>query len=344
MEPDSVVTLNFFRTRQVAFVAAKPVAMTAKDRLEIKMRSNAQTTGNQAVTVRKFQIDTSNNPRWTALLNLKERLATVSKLRAKQAELKKIKGTSIPVIKERPKTAHRESRLFLKGLWLDKGEVHTAKVPDILNPQKAKPKNRLEMAQWMTSEHNPLTARVMANRLFAQLFGSGIVATLGDMGTTGLAPSNPELLDYLAVKFQKDYQWSCKKMLKEMVLSATYRQDNKASKELAQKDPRNEWLARGPRTRLSAEMMRDNALRVSGLLTQKVGGPSVMPPQPYGVWQSVYSGAPLEDCNRVQTAIDVPSTPIGNEQARIQVCSPLMLRREIFAHLKELPQTPHSTL
>ena len=136
---------------------------------------------------------------------------------------------------------------------------------------------------------NPLTARVMVNRLWARLFGVGLVETEEDFGTQGLPPSHPKMLDHLAVKF-REQGWSIKKVLREIVLSATYRQSSAASAEQWKSDPRNRLLGRGPRFRLPAETVRDQALAASGLLTRKVGGPSVMPPQPSGVWKSTYNG------------------------------------------------------
>jgi hypothetical protein len=138
-------------------------------------------------------------------------------------------------------------------------------------------------------EDNPLTARVMVNRVWARLFGIGLVETEEDFGTQGLPPSHPELLDWLAVDF-REQGWSTKKLLRTIVLSSTYRQTSIATPQQIGKDPRNRLLGRGPRFRLSAETVRDQALAVSGLLTEKVGGPSVMPPQPGGVWKSTYSG------------------------------------------------------
>jgi hypothetical protein len=144
------------------------------------------------------------------------------------------------------------------------------------------------------SPENPLTARVLVNRVWAELFGIGLVETVEDFGSTGMPPSDPALLDDLALRFQNEHRWSLKALLREMILSATYRQDHRASPALLAKDPRNRWLARGPRTRLAAEMVRDQALEAAGLLSDKVGGPSVMPPQPDGVWQVVYNGAKWE--------------------------------------------------
>jgi hypothetical protein len=147
------------------------------------------------------------------------------------------------------------------------------------------------MAKWLVSGQNPLTARVMVNRLWGELFGIGIVESAEDFGTSGTPPSNLPLLDHLALRFQNDHKWSIKKTLREIVLSSTYRQASSASPELIAKDPKNQLLARGPRNRLAAEMVRDQALAVGGLLSPKLFGPSVFPPQPEGVWNSVYSGA-----------------------------------------------------
>jgi hypothetical protein len=150
--------------------------------------------------------------------------------------------------------------------------------------------DRLGFAEWLVSEANPLTARVTVNRFWEQLFGVGIVETTDDFGTVGLPPSHPELLDWLAVSFQKDHAWSVKGILKEMVMSATYRQESTPTAEKLEKDPNNRLLSRGPRFRLSAEQLRDQALAVSGLLSAKQGGPSVMPPQPDGIWKNPYNG------------------------------------------------------
>jgi hypothetical protein len=150
---------------------------------------------------------------------------------------------------------------------------------------------RLDLAKWLVSDDNPLTARVLANRLWAQLFGIGIVETLEDFGSTGALPSHPALLDHLALRLQRTHQWRIKPLLKEIVLSSTYRQTHHTSAELRDRDPQNRLLSRGPRTRLTAEMIRDQALAVSGLLTNQLGGPSVMPPQPDGVWKTVYNNA-----------------------------------------------------
>jgi hypothetical protein len=149
---------------------------------------------------------------------------------------------------------------------------------------------RLDYARWLFSSQNTLTARVLANRIWAELFGHGIVETLEDFGTSGTTPNNPELLDHLALQLSQTHRWNLKPFLRDLVLSATYRQSAKASPELAQRDPQNLLLARGPRVRLTAEMVRDQALALSGLLSSKMYGPPVFPPQPEGIWNSVYNG------------------------------------------------------
>jgi hypothetical protein len=147
------------------------------------------------------------------------------------------------------------------------------------------------MARWLVSKENPLTARVLANRLWGELFGTGIVRTMEDLGTSGEPPSHPELLDHLALRLRDHHRWSVKSMLREIVLSSTYRQSHKATPELVARDRDNRLLARGPRVRLTAEMVRDQALAAGGLLSGKMYGPPVYPPQPDGIWGSVYNGA-----------------------------------------------------
>lgn len=197
----------------------------------------------------------------------------------------------VPVMVENTPDQFRTTQIFERGNWLVKGDTVTPGVPEAFNPfPKNAPKNRLGFAQWLVSKDNPLTARVMVNRFWEQLFGIGIVETIEDFGSQGFAPSHPELLDWLAYRYMNTHHWSSKKLLKDMVMSATYRQDARATKALTDKDPANRLLARGPRFRLTAEQVRDQALAVCGLLSSKMGGPGVMPWQPDGVWQSVYSG------------------------------------------------------
>src|SRR5450432_1399540 len=199
-------------------------------------------------------------------------------------------GTT-PVMMDNPMDMHRTSNVFVKGNWLVKGDVVEPDVPGSLNPfPNQAPRNRLGMALWLTSKQNPLTARTMVNRIWEQLFGKGLVETLEDMGTQGAVPTHKELLDYLSWNFMNDDNWSVKKLIKEIVMSATYRQDARVTKESAEKDPYNNFYARGSRVRLSAEQVRDQALAISGLLSEKMYGPSVMPWEPAGIWLSPWNG------------------------------------------------------
>lgn len=201
--------------------------------------------------------------------------------------------TSTPIMLENPKWMWRKTNVFERGNRLTLGAEVEPAVPKSLNfamPANA-PKNRLGLAMWVTDKKNPLVARTMVNRLWEQLFGTGIVETLEDMGTQGMSPTHQQLLDYLSWKFMNDDKWSVKKLLKEMVMSATYRQDSRLNETLKEKDAANKFYARGPRTRLSAEQLRDQHLCVSGQLSNKMYGPGVMPWQPEGIWLSPYNGA-----------------------------------------------------
>lgn len=198
-----------------------------------------------------------------------------------------IPTVSTPVMLERPANHNRKAQVFIRGNWLTKGQEVQPDIPHTLGTTKGPVMhNRLDMARWLVSRENPLTARVMVNRFWEQLFGYGLVETLEDFGTMGNKPTHPELLDWLAVQFQDNHHWSVKKLLRDMVLSATYRQSALVTPELQKKDPRNLLLARGPRVRLSAEQIRDQALAVSDLLNPEINGPSVRPFNPTnGGWK-----------------------------------------------------------
>jgi hypothetical protein len=201
------------------------------------------------------------------------------------------KVTTLPIMIENPSFMQRKTHVFERGNWLLHGEEVKPKTPDALNTWNPEwPNNRLGLAYWLTDKENPLTSRTFVNRIWDQLFGRGLVSSIEDMGTQSEAPSHPELLDYLSWKLMHEMDWSMKSLIKSVVLSKTYRQKSSLSPELYQKDPQNKWYARGPRIRLSSEQIRDQALYVSGLLSQKMYGPPVMPYQPEGIWETVYSG------------------------------------------------------
>lgn len=197
--------------------------------------------------------------------------------------------TKTPIMKELAEGKRRETRLHLRGNFLDPGQTVEPAVLGLFGRRAAEvPLNRLGVARWIVQPENPLTSRVMVNRVWARLFGIGLVETEEDFGTQGMMSSHPKLLDWLAVDF-RERGWSIKKLIRTVVLSSTYQQSATFGGEKLAADSRNILLSRGPRFRLSAETVRDQALAVSGLLTRKVGGPSVMPPQPDGVWKSTYN-------------------------------------------------------
>ncbi|WP_395142749.1 PSD1 and planctomycete cytochrome C domain-containing protein, partial [Armatimonas sp.] len=184
----------------------------------------------------------------------------------------------------------RTVRILPRGNWMDEsGEVVTAATPNFLPPLRGAgggPGGRLDLANWLVSRENPLTARTVMNRLWKQLFGSGISRVLDDLGAQGEPPTNPALLDWLACEFQ-DSGWDIKHMVRLLVKSNTYKQVSTASKALQAADPDNREVARQSRYRLDAELVRDNALAISGLLSLKIGGPSVKPYQPDGYWDTL---------------------------------------------------------
>lgn len=195
---------------------------------------------------------------------------------------------TVMVMRESP--VPRQTFVLRRGAYDQPGEKVTPGVPAVLPPFKPEwPANRLGLAYWLVDRANPLTARVTVNRFWQMLFGAGIVKTVEDFGSQGEWPMHPELLDWLAAEFMEN-GWNVKALLRTMVTSATYRQDSRLRPELLEKDPENRLLARGPRFRLPAEMIRDQALFASGLLVDRLGGPSVKPYQPPGLWQELAGG------------------------------------------------------
>jgi mono/diheme cytochrome c family protein len=220
---------------------------------------------------------------------------TRDKKKGLETEVSKLGIATTLVMGENDSFERPCTNLHIRGSFLSVGDKVCAGVPFILNPlPDDQMPNRLGLANWLVSDDNPLTARVTVNRYWEQLFGRGIVETSEDFGTQGSPPTNPLLLDWLATEFMRD-GWSMKKMLRLIVTSATYRQSSHATPELAEKDPYNLLLARGPRFRVPAEMVRDMALEAGGLLSPKMGGPSVFPFQPAGVWDRPYNDDQWEE-------------------------------------------------
>ncbi|HET6883206.1 MAG TPA: DUF1553 domain-containing protein, partial [Pirellulales bacterium] len=207
-----------------------------------------------------------------------------------QKSLQALKKPITLVMRELP--GPRATNVFTRGDFRSPGEPVAAAVPQVLHRMSEGPLNRLTLARWLVERDNPITARVVVNRWWAELFGHGIVTTLEDFGVKGEPPTHPELLDWLAVEFMEN-GWSMKKLLRTIVTSATYRQSSRSTREQVARDAENLLYTRGPRFRLAAETIRDNALAIAGLLSLRAGGPPVRPYQPDGLWTKV-GGQPLE--------------------------------------------------
>jgi mono/diheme cytochrome c family protein len=226
---------------------------------------------------------------------LKKRLSAVKDkktIKKQIADLQRSKPQvpTVPVMRELPPPKHRKTHVMIKGNFLITADEVGPGVPAFFGSlPKSAPEDRLAMARWLVSRDNPLTARVAVNRVWSQLFGQGLVETEEDFGTQGKSPSHPELLDWLAVRYM-DHGWDTKWLVRLLVTSATYRQSSRITPEAIQKDPVNRLLSHAPRYRLEAEMVRDQALALAGLLSDKLKGPSVFPPQPGGLWRAAFNG------------------------------------------------------
>jgi len=207
------------------------------------------------------------------------------KIDAARNEISGIDKSMVKTMVMRDRAQPRETFVLNRGTWdqPDKNQPCSPNTPGCLPPlPKDAPPNRLALAQWIVAKENPLTARVIVNRYWQHFFGQGLVTTPEDFGSQGERPSHPQLLDWLAAEFQSD--WNVKKLLKLIVMSATYQQSSKVQKSLYDSDRANRWLTRAPRLRLTSHAIRDQALQFGGLLVEKIGGPPVKPYQPAGVW------------------------------------------------------------
>ncbi|MEO8494021.1 MAG: PSD1 and planctomycete cytochrome C domain-containing protein [Planctomycetota bacterium] len=293
------------------YLLEKPLRMPENSTLKIALRHRFGSTH----TIGRFRISVTNDPSFTVPPDVASALATASGQRSQaqrklltdhfvahvaEGEIRAL-GKQLLELRTRQREIEasfpesfvmaematpRDTFMLIRGQYDQFGDKVTAATPEFLpGPADAK-LDRLTLAKWLVSREHPLTARVFVNRLWQQLFGIGIVRTTEDLGTQGEWPSHQQLLDWLAVDFMES-GWDIKHLIKTIVMSSTYRQSSNVSAELATRDPENRLLARGPRFRMSAEMIRDNALAVSGLLVEKVGGPSVYPYQPAGLWLEI---------------------------------------------------------
>ncbi len=279
---------GLFRTRWVVAVPAAPLQLAPGARLRLQLTQNEPINA-EASPPPRVRLLATGDARWTRLAEAAETEDAIAQLERLERDLRAIPSVPLPVMVEQASYEKRPMHAFERGSFLT--QVGPALMPDtpaVFPALDAKaPRNRLTAAQWFFKPQQPLTARATVNRYWEALFGTGIVETLEDFGSAGEMPSHPALLDWLALHFQNDLKWDSKKLLRELVTSATYRQNAATSRALQSRDPRNRLLARGPQQRLTAEMVRDQALQASGLLNPAMGGPPVMPAQPKDVWNVV---------------------------------------------------------
>lgn len=285
---------RFHEPHWAAFELPKPVAVAAGTKLSIRMEQNfgkglvmgclriSSITGDVASCLPSTEEPDAKKP-------AKAQDPKIAQLEKKKAALQKqisaLNALTTEVMRELPQP--RMTAMFKRGVYTDPGDKVEATTPAVFEAKASGPPTRLTLAKWLVSRGNPLVARVTVNRWWAELFGQGIVTTLEDFGIKGAAPSHPELLDWLAVEFM-DSGWDMKHVIKKMVMSAAYRQGSQFVNAGAQSvDPANALLWHGPRHRLDAEMIRDNALAIAGLVSLKQGGAPIRPPQPDGLWAKV---------------------------------------------------------
>ncbi len=272
------VTINDARVYERALTDAEVTALAKTSRFAALLAKAAdQRTPAEKDELYNWWLTTQDQPYQAAV-------AEVAKLEREQTDIK-ARGTIASVMNEKAEAPM--AFILFRGEYDKRRDQVSAKTPEILPAYPADaPRNRLGFAQWLLLPEHPLTTRVTVNRAWQELFGQGLVRTAGDFGVAGELPSHPELLDWLAIEF-REKNWDIKQFYKLLVTSATYRQSALATKNKLEKDPTNRLLARGPRFRMDAEMVRDYALAASGLLVPKIGGPSVKPYQPDGVWEAV---------------------------------------------------------
>lgn len=302
---------GFGQERTLVVEFEKPVVFVDATRLDVHLVFNSQWHHSNAGRVRVSTTEILNPVDRFNRKQIDPLQRQIDQLVARRNE-----PVRVPVLSDLPQDKRRTTHIMKRGNFQNLGEPVSASTPAAFNPFRDDlSRDRLGVAEWLVSEDNPLTARVTVNRYWARLFGRGLVVTEEDFGTQGSPPSHPDLLDWLAVEFRKD--WNSKRVIKQIVMSGTYRQSGKATREQMEADPDNIYLARGPRNRLPAETIRDQALAVSGLLSRKMYGPPVYPPNPIKQVVNAFKGA------------DVWKTSTGEDR----------YRRSIYTFLKR--SQPH---
>lgn len=285
-DPNSAWAIGpqFKKPHWAAFRIEQPSLLNGISAIRFRLE---QKSGN-ARTIGKFRISSLHGDYRKALPTEQKESAKVTALRKSISELEgKLQKVASPrTLVMRELNEPRESTMFARGDYRQPTESIAPSTPSVLHRFGDKPRNRLGLAQWLVSPDNPLVARVVVNRIWAEVFGAGLVTTPEDFGVKGEPPTHPELLDWLAIEFVQR-GWSQKHILRQILLSQTYQQSSKTTSELREVDASNRTLARGPRFRLPAESIRDNALAIGGQLDLKQFGPPIRPPQPAGLWRKV---------------------------------------------------------
>ena len=279
---------KFFRPRHATFVLGESLTLAEGETLRFRLRNGGTYLSSFPMVAKRGRIALTGERLWISGQSDPALKSIRSDLASAKAAARKIPSVKTPVMREREPEQARIISFFERGNWLAKGDpVTEANVPHVFPPLKkhSEKADRLDLANWIASPENPLTARVAVNRFWLEMFGIGIVPTPEDFGSAGEKPTHPELLDTLAVEFSTDMNWSVKTLLRKFVTSATYRQANTVTPELYELDADNRLLARGPRQRLTGEMARDTSLAVAGFLNRDIGGSPVFPPLPPGVWK-----------------------------------------------------------
>ena len=263
------------------------VTLAPGEQIRVRLHHAHAKPGYAGMDIASFTVSSTDAPHALA----HQPLGTLAKL---EQELRALPSVRLPVMLDLPPEKQRKTHLLVRGAWDSPGvAIAEPFTPATLHPfPQDQPRNRLGFARWIASRDNPLTARVAVNYFWQELFGKGLVLTSEDFGTMGEKPSHPELLDTLSHRLMHEWGWSPKRAIREMVLSATYRQSSLASTELRERDPKNQLLGRASRKRLSGEMVRDQALAVAGLLNiAQTEGPPFVPPSPGGYLRNAFSGA-----------------------------------------------------
>lgn len=292
--------------RHLVVLPEKPFDVAKGGTIVVKIRYGVFDLAAFSLVGRRGYFELSSDAALTNLLSNENLLDDQDRLAELQKQRKSIASIATPVLVERPDHLARPTHVFIRGLYLTKDKQVEPAVPAALHHGQQEISSRLELADWLVSDANPLTARVAVNRFWARMFGTGIVGTEEDFGSAGDLPSHPQLLDDLAVRFRDEYKWSVKRLLREIALSSTYRQSSRIDPEAAERDASNRMLARGPRHTLPAETVRDQMLAISGLLSDKMFGPPVHPPLPSGAWKArrgSWKTSPIGDEDRYRRTV-----------------------------------------